>query len=161
MESVALFGGSFDPPHIGHKAVVEAALNLKDIDKVVVIPTFLNPFKSSSHLSAKQRLQLTKKMFEKFERVEVSDFEVLKAHKVPSIITVEHLLKSYDKVYLIIGADNLASLHKWQDYERLEKLVTFVVASRDNIEIPKKYITLNVDEPISSTQIRKTLKDKG
>jgi len=160
MESVALFGGSFDPPHIGHKAVVEAALNLKDINKVVVMPTFLNPFKSSSHLDAKKRLDLTKEMFCEFDRVEVSDFEVLKGYKVPSIVTVKYLLKNYEKVYLIIGADNLSSLHKWQEYEKLEKLVTFIVAKRDNIEIPKNYITLDVDENISSTQIRKTLRTK-
>ncbi len=154
MESVALFGGSFDPPHTGHKAVVEAVLNLKDIDKVVVMPTYLNPFKSKSYLSVQERFELTKEMFKEFENVEVSNFEIKQGQKTPSIITVKHLLKTYEKIYLVIGADNLESLHKWQDYDELKKLVTFVVASRDNIKIPKKYITLDVDEPISSTQIR-------
>ncbi|WP_373069780.1 nicotinate (nicotinamide) nucleotide adenylyltransferase [Sulfurimonas sp.] len=154
MESIALFGGSFDPPHNGHKAIVEAAQNLKEIDKVVVMPTYLNPFKSKSHLKADQRLNLVKEMFKDYDNVEVSDFEVLKKQKTASIVTVKHLLKTYDKIYLIIGADNLASLDKWQDYDQLKKLVTFIVATRDNIEIPKKYITLNVDENISSTEIR-------
>lgn len=76
METIALFGGSFDPPHIGHKAVVEAALNLKEIDKIVIMPTYLNPFKSKSHLSAIQRFELVKEMFKDKKRVEVSDFEV-------------------------------------------------------------------------------------
>lgn len=77
---------------------------------------------------------------------------------MPSIQTVKHLLKNCDKIYLIIGADNLESLDKWQDYEELEKLVTFIVATRDNIKIPKKYKTLYVNENISSTQIRENLK---
>ncbi len=42
METIALFGGSFDPPHIGHKAIVKSLCNLKDIDKVIVMPTFFN-----------------------------------------------------------------------------------------------------------------------
>ncbi|QFR49970.1 nicotinate (nicotinamide) nucleotide adenylyltransferase [Sulfurimonas lithotrophica] len=155
MESIALFGGSFDPPHTGHKAIVEAAQNLKEIDKVVIMPTYLNPFKSKSHSTPKQRLKMVKEMFDSYDKVEISDFEVLQKQKVPSIITVKHLLKMYDKIYLIIGADNLESLHKWQDYDELKKLVTFIVAKRDNIEIPKKYITLDVNENISSTEIRK------
>lgn len=158
MESIALFGGSFDPPHIGHKAIVKAVQNLKVIDKVVIMPAYLNPFKSKSHLSAKQRLELVKEMFENFKGVEVSDFEVSQKQKVASITTVKHLLKEYDNIYLVIGADNLASLDKWQDYEELKELVTFVVAKRDNIVVPEKYITLDVDENISSTQIRQNLK---
>lgn len=154
MESIALFGGSFDPPHNGHKAIVEAAQNLKEIDKVVVMPTYLNPFKSKSHLRAVQRLELVKKMFKGLKKVEVSDFEVLQKQKTASITTVKHLLKSYDKIYLIIGADNLANLKDWQDYDELKKLVTFVIATRDNIEIPQEYIILDVNENISSTQIR-------
>lgn len=156
MESIALFGGSFDPPHTGHKAIVEAAQNLKEIDKVVIMPAFLNPFKSKSHSTPQQRLAMVKEMFKDNDNVEVSDFEVNQKQKVPSIITVKYLLKKYDKIYLIIGADNLESLHKWQNYEELKTLVTFIVASRDNIRIPEKYITLNVDVPVSSTQIRRT-----
>ena len=154
MESIALFGGSFDPPHIGHRAIVEAAQNLKEIDKVVIMPAFLNPFKSRSHLTPDKRLELVKDMFSKFKNVEVSDFEVLKKQKVATITTVKHLLKTCDKIYLIIGADNLASLHKWKDYEELQMLVTFLIAKRDNIKIPEKYITLDVNENISSTEIR-------
>jgi nicotinate-nucleotide adenylyltransferase len=154
MESIALFGGSFDPPHIGHKAIVEAVQNLKEIDKVVIMPTYLNPFKSQSHLTPQKRLELVKDMFCGYKNVEVSDFEVSQKQKVATITTVKHLLKTCDKIYLIIGADNLASLKNWQDYEELQKLVTFVIAKRDNIKIPEKYITLDIDENISSTQIR-------
>ena len=154
MESIALFGGSFDPPHSGHRAVVEAALNLKEIDKIVVMPTFLNPFKSKSHLTSIQRLEMVKEMFKNYKRVEVSDFEVSQRKKVASIRTVKHLMQESDKIYLIIGADNLESLHKWQDYDELERLVTFIVAKRNGIKIPDKYIKIDVNEDISSTEIR-------
>jgi nicotinate-nucleotide adenylyltransferase len=158
MESIALFGGSFDPPHNGHRAIVKAAQKLDFLDKIIVMPTYLNPFKSNSHHSPQKRLELTHEMFDGFEKVEISDFEISQGQKTPSITTVKHLLKKYDKIYLIIGADNLASLDRWQDYQELKKLVTFIVATRDDIEIPKKYIKLDVDEKISSTQIRESYK---
>ena len=118
------------------------------------MPTFLNPFKSQSHSSAEDRFQVLKKYFIKYKNVEVSDYEIKQKTKVASIKSVKHFLKSYKKIYLVIGADNLDSLHKWQDYEELKSLVTFVVATRDKIKIPKEYISLHVEEDISSTQIR-------
>ena len=93
-------------------------------------------------------------MFKNYQNVEISRFEIEKKKKVASIDSVLYLLKKYKKLYLIIGADNLASLKQWHRYEELQTRVTFLVASRDNILIPKSYLTLNVDEEISSTQIR-------
>lgn len=154
MKTVALFGGSFDPPHIGHEAIVKAALKFKDVEKVVVMPAFLNPFKSISYNSADQRFAWLENIFKDYENVEVSSFEIDKKKKVASIITVKHLLKRYRKIYLIIGADNLASLKEWHKYEELKEHVTFLVATRNNILIPKSYLTLDIDENISSTQIR-------
>ncbi len=154
MKIVALFGGSFDPPHIGHEAIVKAALNFKDIEKVVIMPAFLNPFKSHSHHSAEQRFAWLKEMFQEYNNVEISNFEIAQKKQVASIYSVLHLLKYYKKLYLIIGADNLADLKRWHRYEELKSRVTFLVATRNNILIPKSYLTLQIDENISSTQIR-------
>ena len=153
-KTIALYGGSFDPPHIGHVAIVKALLNFKDIEKVVVMPTFLNPFKSHSHASSTLRLKWLKKIFTSFINVEIDSFEVKKNRPVPTIESVEYLLKKFKNIYLVIGADNLDSIHKWCRYEELKKLVTFVVVSRDNIVIPKGYINLDVNVDISSTELR-------
>ncbi|MFA6195751.1 MAG: nicotinate (nicotinamide) nucleotide adenylyltransferase [Sulfurimonas sp.] len=154
METIALFGGSFDPPHIGHEAIVKALLDFKDIEKVVVMPTFLNPFKQQSHASAQIRVQWLEKIFSSYKSVEIDDFEVNQAQKVSTIISVKYLLQKYKKVYLVIGADNLSTLGMWDRYEELKKLVTFVVANRDEIEIPNKFLSLNVFEDISSSELR-------
>jgi ribosome silencing factor RsfS/YbeB/iojap len=84
----------------------------------------------------------------------ISNYEVKQKTKVSSIQSVQYFLKTYKKIYLVIGADNLANLHKWQDYEKLKKLVTFIVVTRDNIQIPEKYITLHIEQNISSTKKR-------
>ena len=155
MKTIALYGGSFDPPHIAHKAIVEALRKLDFIQKVVVMPTFLNPFKASFTAPAALRLQWLKKIFSSYEDVEVSSYEVEMKKKVPTVATVKHLLKKYDKVYLVIGADNLSSLHKWYRYDELKELVTFIVATRDKIAIPKQFIMLEINEDVSSTDLRK------
>jgi len=154
MKTVALFGGSFDPPHIAHVAIVRALENFRDIQKVVVMPTFLNPFKTSSYAPSSIRIMWLKKIFDNFKYVEVSHYEVDQEQKVSSIESVKHLLKDYDKVYLVIGADNLLTLDKWDRYKELKKLVTFIVATRDNIEIPQGFLKLIVNENISSTKLR-------
>lgn len=155
MENIALFGGSFDPPHIGHITIVEKLLDLKEVDKVIVLPTFLNPFKSKSFTLAVKRLKLLQEIFDSYENVLVSDYEVKQDRSVTSIESVKHFLKEAKSIYLVIGADNLASLHRWHCYDELRDLVTIIVATRNGIEIPKEFITLSVDEDISSSQIRK------
>ncbi len=157
MENIALFGGSFDPPHIGHEMIVKALLNFKDIDKVVIMPTFLNPFKSKAHAPSSLRLKWLKEIFGIFQNVLIDDFEVKQKQKVSSIQSVKYLLKKYKKIYLVIGADNLSLLHKWDRYEELKSMVTFVVAHRDKIEIPENFIDLNINVDISSTQLREHL----
>jgi len=157
MKRVALYGGSFDPPHIGHKAVVEALKELDFIDKVIIMPTFLNPFKDSSAAPSALRLKWLQKIFSEDEDVEVSALEVSQNKKVPTIESVEQLLKEYDKIYLVIGADNLKTLHKWHRYDELKELVTFIVAHRDNIKVPQEFLQLDVAVDISSTKLRENI----
>ncbi len=157
MDTIALFGGSFDPPHIGHEAIVKALSSLKEIDKVIIMPTFLNPFKSNFYAPASLRAKWLKEIFSEYENVEISDYEALQQRQVPTIETVKHLLKSYKKIYLVIGADNLSSLGRWNSYDELRELVTFIVAPRDDIEIPKEFLRVSVDEKISSTNLRENI----
>jgi len=154
MKTVALFGGSFDPPHIGHITIVNELLKLSFIDEVVVMPTYLNPFKKSFYADAKLRLSWLKTIFSNYKDVTICDYEVKQNRPIASIESVQYLLKSYSSVYLVIGADNLASLQKWKDYKKLKTLVTFIVVSRDNIDIDKSFKKLHVDCDISSTQLR-------
>lgn len=157
MRTVALYGGSFDPPHIAHEAIVKALRDKPFIDEVVVMPTFLNPFKSSFSAPAELRLEWLQEMFKEYKDVRVSSFEVDLCTKTPTLKSVQYLLQTYEKVYLVIGADNLASLPSWYKYEELKKLVTFIVAPRDTIEVPSEYISLPLDEHVSSSALRKEI----
>ena len=157
MKSVALYGGSFDPPHLGHEAVVKALEKLDFIEKIIIVPTFLNPFKEGFTAPAELRLKWLQEIYADHDKVSVSDFEVAKKRKVPAIETVEALHNTYEKIYFVIGADNLASLKKWYRYEELQKLVTFIVATREGVTVPSDYIKLDVDVNISSSALRKEI----
>ncbi len=150
----AIFGGSFDPPHIGHLEIIKQALTSLDIDTLIVVPAFLNPFKSKSFAPADLRLKWLRAMTHELNDVEVSSFEVEQNRAVTSIETVKHFMNEGDTVYLIIGADNLSSLPKWKSFDELDKSVTWVVATRDGITIPEGYITLDVNQDISATALR-------
>ena len=155
MDTIALFGGSFDPPHIGHEAVVKALSKLKYIEKIIIMPAFLNLFKDKFYAPCSLRIKWLREIFSGYKNVEICEFEANLQRQVPTIESVKYLLTKYKNIYLVIGADNVASLPLWHRYEELKKSVTFIVASRDEIEIPKEYIKLEVKEDISSSSLRK------
>jgi len=161
VESVALFGGSFDPPHIGHKSVVEKALADLDIKKVIVIPTFLNPFKTNSHFSTNQRLSMTREMFENFSNVRVDDFEIKEEKPTPTAITLKYFQREYDVNYFILGADNLASIDKWYNFKWINEQITWVIATRRGYTLDtsklRAFKILEIDKNISSTEIRNNI----
>jgi len=158
---LALYGGSFDPPHAGHVAVVKAALEKLPIDRLVIVPAYRNPFKTSVQASGEKRFEWLQKIFSSYSKVQVSDFELSQGRSVYTIETLHHYALQSDEIFLIIGADNLEKLHEWHLFEELDAMVTWVVASRGEIPIPKHMITLAIDVPISSTDFRKNFEPLG
>jgi nicotinate-nucleotide adenylyltransferase len=156
---VAIFGGSFDPPHRGHQQIVQTALENLDIDLLLLVPTYLNPFKSSSLASSQQRLNWCHTLFDPLAKVCVKDYEVIQGKSTVTSQSVKYFNQSYAVSYLIIGADNLASLKKWHEYEWLNQTITWVIATRDNYDLEteglRAWKILPLNAPISSTQIRR------
>jgi len=157
---VAVFGGSFDPPHIGHDLIVKSAFKSLDIDKLFIIPTYINPFKKGFVADENTRLAWVKKLWGSLEKVEFLDYEVRAKRPVPSIESVEFIEKNFkpDKIYFIIGADHLKSLNLWHNYEQLAKKVEFIVATRGQIKMPKNFKILDINALIASSEIRENLK---
>jgi len=160
-ETIALFGGSFDPPHIGHQSVVEEALKVLDIDKLIVIPTFLNPFKSKSYFTTDERFKLSFELFEEFNKVVVDDYEIKEAKPTATAKTLRHFQQMYNVKYLIVGADNLENIEKWHEFKWLNSQVTWVVATRKGHSVQKDKLKdckiLSIDVDISSTEIRNNM----
>ena len=155
---VAIFGGTFDPVHIGHEKVVYDALSSLEIEALFIVPTFLSPFKKSSFAPANLRLKWLKKTFID-KKIKIIDFEIKQKKSIPTIETIQYLKKRYrlKKIYLIVGADNVPLLQAWERFYELNDIVEFVVASRDNIFFSKKLKKLPINVSISSSKLRSNM----
>ncbi len=156
---VAMFGGSFDPPHLGHQHIVEKAIKSLDIDKLLVVPAYLNPFKSSSLASAAQRLAWCHTLFDSVSNVIVDDYEIKEGKSTTTSQSIKHFNIGYDVKYLIIGSDNLSTLTKWHNFEWLNAHIIWVIITRENHSLETEYLRewkiLTLDAPMSSTDIRR------
>ena len=92
---IALFGGSFDPPHAGHDAAVRAILSSLKPDLLVIMPSFLNPFKKSFSAPPQLRLKWCRALWSDTPYVEVSDYEISQNVPVPTIQSVKFLLEKH------------------------------------------------------------------
>lgn len=92
---IALFGGSFDPPHTGHDAAVKAILSALKPDLLVIMPSFLNPFKKSFSAPPQLRLRWCRALWSDAPGAEVSDYEISQNVPVPTIQSVKFLLEKY------------------------------------------------------------------
>ncbi|WP_120944001.1 MULTISPECIES: nicotinate (nicotinamide) nucleotide adenylyltransferase [Helicobacter] len=161
---VALYGGSFDPPHIAHLAVIYQALESLPIDALIVLVAYQNPFKGAPCFSASQRYAWMQSLLKGLARVQVSDFEILAKRPVPSVESVLHFYHSLkpSKFYFIVGADNMVHLPQWEGYALMRALVEFVVVQRQGYSPtpphPCIYMPLpQITHRISSSQIRSLL----
>jgi nicotinate-nucleotide adenylyltransferase len=154
LRAAAIYGGSFDPPHEGHRQVIEAILQSLPVARLFVVPANLSPFKQAHGAPGPLRLAWLKRIVPDDPRIVVSDIEIERAGPSYTIDTVERLGRGFDPVYLVIGADNLPGLQKWHDFERLDRMVEWVVATRDEKPIPSGFRRLDVAHPASSSRWR-------
>jgi len=158
--SVAIFGGSFDPPHLAHQEIVTEAIKSLDIEKLLIIPAYLNPFKSSSLAPASKRLEWCQTLFKDIDKVIVEEYEIQQNKSTYTSQTVKHFNKTYDVKYLIIGSDNVPTLTQWKHFEWLNENIIWVIFARgdDDLDLSllREWKMMTLDIPVSSTQIRES-----
>lgn len=115
--------------------MAEAVFHAHGMDKVVFVPAYLPPHKSSRDTApARSRLEMIRASCQKNELFEVSEIEINAKGRSYTVNTLEALREEYgDNMYFLMGTDSLSEISLWKDYERLFELSNFIVVSRPGI----------------------------
>ena len=156
---IGLYGGAFDPVHIGHTAVAKAAKAF-GLDEVIFIPTGNMPHKKGCVASNEDRLRMLS-LAAQSEGFIISDYEINRGEISYSADTIEYMKSVYknDDIYFIVGDDSYGYIDKWKDPERIFKNSTLLVYPRDGILVYPPAIKLNCEKvQVSSSEIREKIK---
>ena len=162
---IGILGGTFNPIHIGHLILAEEAHFKLKLDKLVFVPAFVPPHKSSSEvINAKDRLEMVRLAIEDNPAFDLSTFEIDSKKKSYSIDTLKEFRVVYgEEVQLcfITGSDSLKDLFSWKNINDIFKISKFIVANRPGYpikEVPKEVDTVVITPiEVSSLDIRKRL----
>lgn len=177
---LGFFGGSFDPPHLGHLAVALAAADGFALDHVLLVPTANQPLKPTGAVASYQdRLAMVSLLCRSDRRLEASDLESPVVPPAPNY-TVDTLtrlrtIEPNATIFVIVGADAFQDLPRWRDPERLLTLADWIVVTRPHLVNPdhrdvafslppltpeqRSHVHLlpTVDHPASATDIRRDI----
>lgn len=140
MQRLGLFGGAFNPVHLGHLLVAQAAIEELGLDRLFFIPAALSPFKQESPPApAELRLRWLRLALPGWTNCAVDDQEIRRGGVSYTIETVRHYVAKFPgaKLYCLIGADNVSALNKWHEAGELAKLVEFAVVPRPGQTLPE------------------------
>ena len=158
---ILVFGGSFDPVHKGHVAMLKKAVSVIKPDITHVVPAYHSPFKTKSPTPFKLRMQMAKAAFGKLDKkIIFDDYELKCGGKTYSYQLVQYLQKRYAnaEIYLLVGTDCLNDLHAWKNAEYIFANTIVVAGRRKGFHENKvsfKHIELPGQFPkMSSTRVR-------
>jgi nicotinate-nucleotide adenylyltransferase len=158
MHHVALYGGSFNPPHVAHQMACLYVLSVTDVDQVWMMPSFHHPF-AKQLVDFDRRVELCQAAARVFgERVQVSRIEQeLDEGRTLRVVQALQARHPDHRFSLVIGMDALAERTKWYRFAELEKLVTLIVLGRQGVEPISGYTVLPALPGVSSTEVRRRL----
>lgn len=133
MERIGIYGGSFDPVHLGHLLVAQAAVEEVRLDRLVFLPAARSPFKPESNPApADLRLRMLRTALVGVAESRVDDLEIRRGGVSYTVETAEVYHRRYPEAELhyLIGADHAARLPEWKDSDRLAELLRFIVIPR-------------------------------
>jgi nicotinate-nucleotide adenylyltransferase len=155
-ERLAVFGGSFDPPHVAHMLVAAYVLATEAVDRVLVVPTASHPF-GKQLTSFEHRVQMCELAFSDLPEASVCTIERELPPPSLTLRMLEALAAQHPSahLHLVIGSDLLAETHAWHNFERITQLAPPIIVERQGHERPNA--TTPALPMISSTEIRHRL----
>ncbi|GBD87844.1 nicotinate-nucleotide adenylyltransferase [bacterium BMS3Abin03] len=167
MSKVGIFGGTFDPIHHGHLITAQSVREIRELDKIIFVPSYISPHKKDVKSSSPEhRLNMIKLAIEGVDFFDYSDYEINKGGVSFTIDTIREFKKYYDDIEFIIGYDNIFKFHTWKDPDEIMKLAKILVLRRKSSRphpFEDKYVEQAVfvqtrGIEISATDIRNRVK---
>ncbi len=184
---IGLYGGSFDPVHIGHLRIAEDVREYFSLEKIIFIPAYHSPLKPESRAPAEDRVHMLKESIKYNPHFDLSTIEIERKGKSYTVETAKYFVNKlgYPPAF-IVGTDAFLTLDKWKEPEKLLSLLNFIVVGRGtegyqrinnflkdkfpNVPLYKNCKTINKTETgvyyfesrridISSTEIRQRIKE--
>jgi len=155
---VALFGGAFDPPHVGHLLVAAYVIGTADVDQLWLMPAHRHAF-DKRMAPFVQRVEMCTALASMFrERVHVTSVEAEVPGQGYTVDTLEHLRRRYPshEFRLVVGTDILEQRDAWRDFDRVERLAPLIVVARAGHPHPRAAGTPEMPQ-VSSTEVRRRL----
>ncbi len=172
---VGVFGGAFDPPHLAHRALVEAALGQLQLDELRVVPTGHAWHKQRSLSSAEHRVNMARLAFGELPRVVIDERETRRAGASYTVDTLHGMQLELPGAewFLLVGGDQARALPTWRNWQELLNCATICIAERQDASAPQgdadplvalflswpgRFVRLQLAEnSVSATQIRQQL----
>ena len=154
-KKIGILGGSFDPPHKGHRWVIETSIKKMNLDSIYVIPSYQTPNKAVSQIEPEERLKIITNSFKDIPKATVLDIEIKRGGVSYTIDTLDQLSLEKEEVYLIMGEELLFQLHTWKNFEQIIHKVNLIIFFHTDFKKKKNW-------PIIFQKYLKTLdKSKG
>lgn len=155
-EVVAVYGGSFDPPHVAHVLVVAWVLTATEADRVLVVPAYQHPLGKQARTAFEHRVRMCELAVADLARVEVSRIEEELGGDSRTLRTLEALGERLPdaRFRLVMGADLLEEVDEWHRFDLIEELAPKLVVGRAGYPGPEGTVAL---PGVSSTELRERL----
>lgn len=132
LKRIGVYGGSFDPPHLAHEALAQAAIAQWNLDRLFVFPTGQAQHRASQATDAHHRLAMARLAFDEISQVVVDEREIRRLGATYTIDTLLELRTQYPAadLFLVMGEDQLRAFTGWHRWQEILQLATLIVAAR-------------------------------
>lgn len=160
-ERIGVFGGSFDPVHMGHLTVAQDAVEQLELDRLIFVPAAVPPHKQGKTLAdGRQRLEMLQLATEGNPDFEVSDMELRRGGISYTFDTMMQVRTERPgaELFFIVGLDSLTILHSWKNIEQLFKLCTIVPFARGGEEPAQVAAHIQLPEPLKTGLLNRLIR---
>ncbi|WP_239747300.1 nicotinate (nicotinamide) nucleotide adenylyltransferase [Mammaliicoccus sp. G-M30] len=167
MEKLVIYGGQFNPIHIGHMLVASESYHFIQPDEFIFLPSYQSPLKehNDAYLIESERVNMLELAIEYLQFGVVDKREIDRKGTSYTFDTIKEFQSEYPnyQIYFVIGSDQYENLNKWKNIEELKNMLTFVVVNRevDTQDVHEGMLALHIPRiDISSTDIRNRSKNR-